>query len=276
MSRRWFATLSIIFAFCQAPQETVQPPPSPPAKEEESPREAITQRIEEFGAKLQNVSLLAPPDVLRDSMRRELGEFVTPELIDMWIADPDHAPGRKTSSPWPARIEVTDVREDGPDTYTVSGELVEAASTGETGRVPVQIEVRRVAGKWLISRWTATPRSDDEAPASVIEAYYAAINARDYERAYRYWASPETTFETFRDGFEDTASVTVKIGTPGRIDAAAGSRYIEIPVEIDARTTSGATQRFEGSYVLRRSVVDGATAEQRAWRIASADIRAGV
>ena len=55
--------------------------------------------------------------------------------------------------------------------------------------------------------------------------------------------------------------------------AAAGSRYVEIPVRITAVATDGGRRAFSGSYTLRRSVVDGATAEQRAWRIYSASIR---
>ncbi len=39
-----------------------------------------------------------------------------------------------------------------------------------------------------------------------------------------------------------------------------------------ATTKDGHVQHFEGHYVLRRSVVDGASAEQRAWHIHSADI----
>jgi hypothetical protein len=41
---------------------------------------------------------------------------------------------------------------------------------------------------------------------------------------------------------------------------------------VEAITTTGAKQRFEGSYTLRRSVVDGATPEQRAWRIYRASL----
>ena len=52
-----------------------------------------------------------------------------------------------------------------------------------------------------------------------------------------------------------------------------GSRYIEVPVSVEATSRDGKVRRFVGAYTLRRSVVDGATPEQRAWRIASADLR---
>jgi hypothetical protein len=119
--------------------------------------------------------------------------------------------------------------------------------------------------------------SADDA-ANVVRAYYRAINERRYGDAYRLWSSDGAasgkTLEVFGDGFASTASVDVVLGTPGPIGAAAGSRYVEIPVRIHAVTTAGRRQAFSGMYTLRRSVVDGATPEQRAWRIYSAKIRA--
>lgn len=128
---------------------------------------------------------------------------------------------------------------------------------------------------------TPEPSSRDEAkgPADVIYEYYASINSRDYRSAYELWSgngeASKKTFDQFRDGFADTERTEVIIGTVGREEGAAGSRYITIPVTIKARTTDGKDQAFKGEYVLRRSVVDGATDEQRSWRIYSAKIRRG-
>ena len=125
---------------------------------------------------------------------------------------------------------------------------------------------------------TATRAGDsaDDA-ANLVLAYYRAINERRYRDAYRLWASDGAasgkSLEAFRDGFGSTASVDVVLGTPGRIEGAAGSRYVEIPVRITAIATDGIRQAFIGRYTLRRSVVDGATPEQRAWRIHSAQMR---
>ena len=65
----------------------------------------------------------------------------------------------------------------------------------------------------------------------------------------------------------------VDIGPPGQVDAGAGSRFIEVPVTLRAQQADGAFRHYEGRYVLRRAVADGASAAQRAWRIASADLR---
>jgi hypothetical protein len=48
--------------------------------------------------------------------------------------------------------------------------------------------------------------------------------------------------------------------------------YRSPSVRIAAVTASGEEQEFEGTYTLRRSVVDGASAEQRQWHIYSAAI----
>ena len=113
--------------------------------------------------------------------------------------------------------------------------------------------------------------------AAVVDAYYAAIAAGQYPRAYALWSgggqASGQTAQQFAGGFADTASVSVDVGKPGRVDAAAGSRYVEIPVSVTATRRDGSVHHYAGAYTLRRAVVDGATDEQRAWRIASADLR---
>lgn len=114
------------------------------------------------------------------------------------------------------------------------------------------------------------------APEEVIRNYYDAIGARDFRRAYLLWGDSgrqsNQTFEQFRAGFEHIASVHVRVGEPGRIEGAAGSRYVEIPVGIEAGMDSGSLERYVGSYTLRRSVVDGATDAQMRWHIYDAEI----
>ena len=42
---------------------------------------------------------------------------------------------------------------------------------------------------------------------------------------------------------------------------------------VEATHRDGRRVRYVGHYTLRRAMVDGASAEQRAWHIASADLR---
>ena len=114
-------------------------------------------------------------------------------------------------------------------------------------------------------------------PASVIARYYAAIDARRYDDAYRLWsqsgkASGKSENE-FADGFAQTQAVSVALGDSVRTEGAAGSQFATVPVRVDATLRNGTHQHFVGTYTLRRSMVDGATAEQRAWRIYSANLK---
>ncbi|UNK50677.1 hypothetical protein MNR01_06630 [Lysobacter sp. S4-A87] len=141
------------------------------------------------------------------------------------------------------------------------------------------------AGQPLPGTDTGATPSDGEAvneptaqdAMAVVRDYYAAINSRAYDRAYSLWsdggrASGQSP-QQFADGFRDTSGVSVEILAPGAVDAAAGSRFVEVPVALTATAADGSQRKFVGAYTLRRAVVDGATAEQRAWRIGSADLR---
>jgi hypothetical protein len=273
-------------ASCQAPPGAPsQTAATAPSIGSAVARERVREIVERFGQRLRNVSVLGPPEVVRETMRREYDELVTPELLQRWLQDPRSAPGRLTSSPWPERIEIIRIRKREPDRYELSGEIIEvtnAPADSPVRRIPVWIELRRVGDRWRIAEWSAAaPPSPSEnvsarAAVAVIEAYYDAINKRHYERAYRCWGSQGRdsgqTLQQFREGFAGTESVQVQTGDPGRIDPAAGSRYVKIPVEITAQTTRGETQRFRGTYTLRRGMVDGATPEQQQWHIVSAEI----
>lgn len=112
---------------------------------------------------------------------------------------------------------------------------------------------------------------------TVVRDYFAAINSGNFARAYSLWAdggrASGQSPQAFADGFVDTAGISVELMPPGRIAAAAGSRYVEVPVNLRASMRDGGERRLTGSFTLRRAVVDGATAEQRAWRISAADLR---
>ncbi len=120
-------------------------------------------------------------------------------------------------------------------------------------------------------------QQEQQEAVQVIRDYYRAIARRDYEQAYSAWqdggAASKQSFDQFKQGFANTASVAVEVGEPGQIEGAAGSLYIEIPVTVTAVTTSGTPQRFRGTYQLRRvNDVPGSTSEQRRWHLYSADI----
>ena len=117
-----------------------------------------------------------------------------------------------------------------------------------------------------------------QAAIDVVHEYYDAINARDYRRAYELWSgkgeASKQSFEEFRDGYANTESVEIDTsGEPGDLERAAGSQYVKIPLRLKARTKDGKMQNFWGEYTLRRSMVDGATPDQREWRIYAAEFK---
>lgn len=114
-----------------------------------------------------------------------------------------------------------------------------------------------------------------EDAVAVLEAYFADLDAGRYEDAYDAWREGRNvqTLEEFEAGYANTASVSVEVGEPGRIDAGAGQRYIEIPVVISSTLDDGTEQTFEGNYILHHTAdIPGATPEQQLWHIYDAEI----
>lgn len=135
----------------------------------------------------------------------------------------------------------------------------------------------------------AVPEADAAVPAAspiraatpddAIRAYYAAIDAGEFARAYRLWnhdgEASGQSFAQFRQGFAATRSTRVTISGPVESEGAAGSIYATVPVEVEAVLKDGRRQRFAGEYVLRRvNDVPGATEEQLNWHIESASLHA--
>lgn len=111
------------------------------------------------------------------------------------------------------------------------------------------------------------PRGDRSDPLATLSAYYDAINARDFRRAYRLWESPTSSFEQFAAGFADTDRVRVLVDPKPRLEGAAGSHYAEVSTVIVATTRAGIDRVFSGCYTMRRSNV-----QDQGWRIYRADI----
>ena len=121
----------------------------------------------------------------------------------------------------------------------------------------------------------APPAASGERDAvAAVQAYYDALRRGDVGRAYAAWSdggrASGRTPEQFAAGAGDMAIASVSIGEPGRVEGAAGGRYVEVPVTVTSRGRDGREVRQVGSYVMRTSQVDGAA---RGWHIASAELR---
>lgn len=94
---------------------------------------------------------------------------------------------------------------------------------------------------------------DDDDPVATLSGYYAAINAKDYKRAYRYWENPPQTIQQFIRGFNDTSSVRLLVDPSPEVEGAAGSSYANLTSVAISRRPNGGERMFAGCYVMRKS-----------------------
>ncbi|MBX4189423.1 hypothetical protein KW785_02405 [Candidatus Parcubacteria bacterium] len=131
-----------------------RPLSSPPQTTSNIDEAAITARVEEFGKKLKEVSLLQDKDALKAQIKLVYGSFLTPELLAAWLRDPSQALGRSVSSPWPDRIQAVEVTKES-DSYKVEGNVIEVTSNTplEPAAVyPVTLKMVRSGESWLIAQ----------------------------------------------------------------------------------------------------------------------------
>ena len=201
-----------------------------------------------------------------------VGDGDSQAQTDVSLPKPEAAAGSVTgmpSRPGPGQIGTPDAATATPDagittpaTADNEAQLSDATDTGSSAPV--------IAG--------TTDESTTADAVAVVRNYYAAINDRDYAQAWSLWSdgghASGQTLPQFVDGFANTAHADAEIGAPGDVEGAAGSRFVQVPVTLEATARDGSVQRYVGTYTLRRVVVDGATPDQQAWHIASATLRA--
>lgn len=115
------------------------------------------------------------------------------------------------------------------------------------------------------------------AAAEVVRSYFELIQARRYEEALRLLdegGRPGGASDAdFAAAFDRYAEYHAEVGTPGRIEGAAGSLRVEVPVRVHGRMKDGGRFAGRGVVVLRRcNDIPGCTEEQNRWRIGAGNI----
>ena len=114
--------------------------------------------------------------------------------------------------------------------------------------------------------------------ANVVQTYQGLLEAGRYGEAWRLWsdggrASGMSEAE-FAASFGRYREYHARIGAPGEIEGAAGSLFVEVPVQVYGRLQDGRPFNMLGPMILRRvNHVPGSTPEQRRWHIAESGIR---
>ena len=118
-----------------------------------------------------------------------------------------------------------------------------------------------------------TPDSAQGA-ANVVQTYFGLLSARRFVDARALWRSGAEGAgrdpADFAAGFDRYSEYHANVGAPGRIDAGAGQRDVTVPVQVYARLKADRAPAYAiGTVTLHRSGdIDGATAEQKRWKIA--------
>ncbi len=106
---------------------------------------------------------------------------------------------------------------------------------------------------------TQTRYLDDRSDAiQVLRSLFNAINREEYLRAYSYWepnAQGLKPFDQFQQGYADTSSVKLTVGTMTS-DAGAGQRYYQVPVTLVSTSTTNVVETFVGCYTLHLGLPD--------------------
>ena len=127
-------------------------------------RHAARSVVERFGKRMQEISVLAPPDAVRAELPKAYGGLLSPELQKTWQAHPDQIIGREGSSPWPNRIEIKQLdctasacRVTGDVDYITSNEV---AHGGVFMRRTIALELTGTTLGWRITAVHLEPARD--------------------------------------------------------------------------------------------------------------------
>jgi hypothetical protein len=121
-------------------------------------KQAVTTVVTEFGRRFRMVAVLAPKELVAKAMDEAYSDLVSADLLATWKDNPENAPGKRTSSPSPERIDISSIRAKGHDAYVVKGKVIlltaqERREGGVFQANPVTMTVSQQNGKWVITAY---------------------------------------------------------------------------------------------------------------------------
>lgn len=128
-----------------------------------------------------------------------------------------------------------------------------------------------------VSEAPFTPDSAQGA-ANVLQTYFALLGEKKYAQAWALWdrggQASGMSAAAFAADLAKYRQYDAQVGAPGRIDAGAGQRYVEVPVQVYGRLGDGTPFHRYGTMTLHRAGdIDGATAAQKTWHISAAALK---
>lgn len=139
----------------------------------------------------------------------------------------------------------------------------DAIKPGEPGGLP---DDRRPVEEGPIDAKSA------QGAGQVLQLFAGLLEQRKFAQARKLWSdggrASGLTEAEFVTAYGKFAEIHSEVGTPGRLEGAAGSTYVDIPFRLYGTLVSGKTFNLVGPVTLRRvNDVPGSTDEQRRWHI---------
>ena len=146
-----------------------------------------------------------------------------------------------------------------PETNTRAPEApLNPPAPGEPGGLP--------SDRTPVSEGPIDPKSAQGA-GQVLQTYIALAKQGKTAEANKLWSDGAARLDLSK-----YREIHANIGAPGDMEGAAGSSYVDFPVQLYGRTNDGKEFSSRGTMTLRRvNDVPGSTAEQRKWHIYKAE-----
>src|SRR5205085_11562745 len=88
--------------------------------------------------------------------------------------------------------------------------------------------------------------------ANVVQTYFALIEEKKYDQARALWGPNGPNAATFEKSFDAYTEYHAQVGAPGAMEGAAGSSYVEVPVQLYGRRSTGEAFRTRATVTMRR------------------------
>jgi len=117
-----------------------------------------------------------------------------------------------------------------------------------------------------------------EAAGELVQRYGGLLEQRKFAEARRLWGSDGgasgLSEAQFVAAYGKYASIRSQVGKPFDGEGAAGSIFIQVPLQLSGTLKGGGAFKLEGSLTLRRvNDVDGASPAQLRWHIVQSDLK---
>lgn len=110
-------------------------------------------------------------------------------------------------------------------------------------------------------------------PEKILESMFAALAAKDYQLAHKFWGSYPNGYEEFAAQYKDVREIGMTITGEAFTDAAAGTAYASVPVTVSLTMNDGSKKVQKGDYTLTQS--NSPDSEDRRWRISTSNLEDG-